>query len=851
MTYPQIVVLILLFVSTNSKSIGNSDKNVTKRETSEDLFPDWVPFKNKKGEQLGEFVQVEPKKPKKRLALPVNFILRAVAEPDGDDYYDKGQGESDGEDYFEKREWSDINRPPPTRATTVAPINHTEISDIDGVVGIIVKHHPSSEILKKTPISQEDSRSSESKEEEVKKAEIAKIKEKNNEQNLEEKKGKRYDDYSDYVDEGNVEKPKQEPTEEQKEAEARKAKILDAVDELKERHEQEQKAISEKMKEEAMHKEELERDFSSSVESGDKYSRKIEKRPDYEEYDDKENTSIEDKYKMYPLRRRTTTTTTTTTIRPTTKRRKDKKGRDSSESGKLSVFRNPSVYMIYDEDMYDSTAKTTQKPKLSSKTTMFIPDTPTTDRRFSSRYTTPAKEEAEDTERISLVPDDSELKEGEPTLFFPKKRKNKRKRKNKSTTYSPQLLDTHVAETIQKKSVQDETTTTPVNVTTVQMTDTTASDSKVSPTGTGPSAPSASGPSASGSGIGTTATSSEESSESQAPASVSTPSGPSAPSRTVPPTGGGSTEVTSSESGTSEKYQPLSAASLTSAVASDAEPAPSDHKKEEHKNEDYEHEKGGEHEHHSEYHSTHGESGKKAYEGTKSKLLMNRRLVQDRSKLKILKAKPWYYYCGLDGKHEDTKTDQGHHDKEDHVGSYHDHGGFDKHHHDEKEHFGAHNHEEHGKKHAEYEENGKHSKGHSTKGSHDIHKKEEYEKKVEFFEEEGDSVEEEKHGGHTEERSHGQGGHFKKGNLNAGYHDRAKGEAGHLLKGGQGHAHKGYSVSGAHDSHGKHGSARAQKHGQAGGKKWVYHHGFPAKNANLVVIDRRADQLYHGPQYYG
>ncbi|XP_049878342.1 uncharacterized protein LOC126375457 isoform X2 [Pectinophora gossypiella] len=641
MTYPQIVVLILLFVSTNSKSIGNSDKNVTKRETSEDLFPDWVPFKNKKGEQLGEFVQVEPKKPKKRLALPVNFILRAVAEPDGDDYYDKGQGESDGEDYFEKREWSDINRPPPTRATTVAPINHTEISDIDGVVGIIVKHHPSSEILKKTPISQEDSRSSESKEEEVKKAEIAKIKEKNNEQNLEEKKGKRYDDYSDYVDEGNVEKPKQEPTEEQKEAEARKAKILDAVDELKERHEQEQKAISEKMKEEAMHKEELERDFSSSVESGDKYSRKIEKRPDYEEYDDKENTSIEDKYKMYPLRRRTTTTTTTTTIRPTTKRRKDKKGRDSSESGKLSVFRNPSVYMIYDEDMYDSTAKTTQKPKLSSKTTMFIPDTPTTDRRFSSRYTTPAKEEAEDTERISLVPDDSELKEGEPTLFFPKKRKNKRKRKNKSTTYSPQLLDTHVAETIQKKSVQDETTTTPVNVTTVQMTDTTASDSKVSPTGTGPSAPSASGPSASGSGIGTTATSSEESSESQAPASVSTPSGPSAPSRTVPPTGGGSTEVTSSESGTSEKYQPLSAASLTSAVASDAEPAPSDHKKEEHKNEDYEHEKGGEHEHHSEYHSTHGESGKKAYEGTKSKLLMNRRLVQDRSKLKILKAKPW------------------------------------------------------------------------------------------------------------------------------------------------------------------------------------------------------------------
>lgn len=54
----------------------------------------------------------------------------------------------------------------------------------------------------------------------------------------------------------------------------------------------------------------------------------------------------------------------------------------------------------------------------------------------------------------------------------------------------------------------------------------------------------------------------------------------------------------------------------------------------------------------------------------------------------------------------------------------------------------------------QYEESGKHSKGHSTKGSHDIHKKEEYEKKVEFFEEEGDSAEEEKRGGDTHEQEH-------------------------------------------------------------------------------------------------
>lgn len=47
----------------------------------------------------------------------------------------------------------------------------------------------------------------------------------------------------------------------------------------------------------------------------------------------------------------------------------------------------------------------------------------------------------------------------------------------------------------------------------------------------------------------------------------------------------------------------------------------------------------------------------------------------------------------------------------------------------------------------QYAEAGKHSKGHSTKGSHDIHKKDEYEKNVEFFEEDHAGGEEEKHGG--------------------------------------------------------------------------------------------------------
>lgn len=52
------------------------------------------------------------------------------------------------------------------------------------------------------------------------------------------------------------------------------------------------------------------------------------------------------------------------------------------------------------------------------------------------------------------------------------------------------------------------------------------------------------------------------------------------------------------------------------------------------------------------------------------------------------------------GVHKDAKTNKGHHDKENHLDKYDDHGGIDKHHHKEDKHYGSHHHEEHGKKHA-------------------------------------------------------------------------------------------------------------------------------------------------------
>lgn len=139
-----LTVFVLLFVCyCDSLSIRTvRDKKVTNdaKDATGNFYPDWVPFKNKHGDELGEFKPVPKAKPKKRLALPVNFVMRSIAEPSGDYYFDKGQGDSDNEDYYEKKEWSDLNR----NAKQVDPdkaINITSVdtSDIEGIINIITK----------------------------------------------------------------------------------------------------------------------------------------------------------------------------------------------------------------------------------------------------------------------------------------------------------------------------------------------------------------------------------------------------------------------------------------------------------------------------------------------------------------------------------------------------------------------------------------------------------------------------------------------------------------------------------------------------------------------------------------
>ncbi|XP_075982361.1 uncharacterized protein LOC142980708 isoform X2 [Anticarsia gemmatalis] len=736
---PIYFTLVYVVLNSDALSIGVvRAQNVTKREANvEDLFPDWVPFKNKHGEQLGEFVQVAKPKPKKRLAPPVNFILRAVAEPEGEEYYDKGQGEGDGEEYFEKKEWSDTNRPAAEPEEKVKVQNHTDISDIDGVVNIITRRpNPVVEALKKAKQNAEQKKDEDRSEEEEQEAKPEPKKEEKEKAarptvapvTPAPEKSPKYEEEADYEEEGTV-KHKPDPSDdEQSENEAKKASILDSVDELKERHAEEQRVINEKLKEDVITQEEQERDRLNGQpinEHLDKYADHkpiIQKPrvPDYEEYDYKD-INKEDKYLATPER-----TKPTTTRLP--QRTKKQKGKKQVETGKLSVFKNPQLYIVYDDELEETTTmKPRAKPKPKTSKLKKVKEN-----KYSAKYVVKPTS-AEATERISMVPEENDIKEGEPTLFFPKKRKNKKRKKTRPTA----PIDSLVAETVSAQRAKEKAI------------EPSALDSIVTDT----------------------------------------------------------TEAVPSAA---------DAVSANTDSVTDAVVASTEHKAAP-KHDNYHREKGGGKEYSSSHEEEHGEEGKKAYEGV----------------------------------HKESKSAKGYHEKENHLGKYDDHGGIDKHHEEEAGHYGAHHHEEHGKKHAKYEESGKHSKGHSTKGSHDIHKKEEYEKKVEFFEEDGDSSEEEKHGGYDHEHGHSKGGHFKQGNLKAGHEEHHRGDSGHFAKGGHLHMSRGHKSAGGHDGHGKNAQAHQAKGGHAGGKKWIYHHGSPAKTAALVRIDRRADTFQPSPQYYG
>lgn len=103
-----------------------------------------------------------------------------------------------------------------------------------------------------------------------------------------------------------------------------------------------------------------------------------------------------------------------------------------------------------------------------------------------------------------------------------------------------------------------------------------------------------------------------------------------------------------------------------------------------------------------------------------------------------------------------------------------------------------HGHSEKGEKGHKFEEHGGFKKGHKTKGGHQVHKLDEFEKKKKFFDEDGDSAYDEKHGSFHEESGYKKGGHKKHGSKKGGSHHDSYGKKKHYKKGHHSNDHKGH-----------------------------------------------------------
>uniref|UniRef100_A0ABD2XM51 Uncharacterized protein n=1 Tax=Trichogramma kaykai TaxID=54128 RepID=A0ABD2XM51_9HYME len=116
-----------------------------------------------------------------------------------------------------------------------------------------------------------------------------------------------------------------------------------------------------------------------------------------------------------------------------------------------------------------------------------------------------------------------------------------------------------------------------------------------------------------------------------------------------------------------------------------------------------------------------------------------------------------------DSHHSHSKGHKGHHDKSDHGHHYQKEdtdgkGEHEAHGYELKYHQG-----EKGAKSEHFEEEGHHQKGHNTKGEHNIHKKDEYDKKHDFYDEFFDDGDEEHHRSHHHDHKDHAGAHHENG----------------------------------------------------------------------------------------
>ncbi|XP_072747045.1 uncharacterized protein [Anoplolepis gracilipes] len=175
--------------------------------------------------------------------------------------------------------------------------------------------------------------------------------------------------------------------------------------------------------------------------------------------------------------------------------------------------------------------------------------------------------------------------------------------------------------------------------------------------------------------------------------------------------------------------------------------------------------------------------------------------------------------------HEHEKAEKGHHDKEHASKEYDEKDGEEKKHEEEGGFHKERHRGEGGKKAAEFSEKGEHKKGHSTHGEHSVHKKDEYEKKTEFFDEFHEDGGVEKHGEHHHDHESKKGGHEKKGHHDAADHEEKYGKEKKHEKGSHHHGHKGHKLDEGHDQHHDHDEKYGKKEGHESGKKWSFKKG--------------------------
>ncbi|BES90744.1 Hypothetical protein NTJ_03552 [Nesidiocoris tenuis] len=177
---------------------------------------------------------------------------------------------------------------------------------------------------------------------------------------------------------------------------------------------------------------------------------------------------------------------------------------------------------------------------------------------------------------------------------------------------------------------------------------------------------------------------------------------------------------------------------------------------------------------------------------------------------------------GYKSHHAHDSGDKGHHDKETHKGKYKDEKGVSGKKKELAAHYDATHQAEKGKKSAKYGESGEHKKGHSTKGEHNIHTKDEYLKKHVFYDEHHEGGDHEKIGGFKSSHGHSRGSKKKKGHKKSGFRHRHKGKKGFREKGGSLQHQKRRKGSVGVDDHNKYHKKYRSKGGRKHAKKWGF-----------------------------